>query len=167
MRPKGSAAELEQRRRQAIALLEQGVRAATVAKALKTSRASVTRWRQAHEQGGETALVAKPHPGRRPKLTPGQRHRLAKLLLQGARKHGYSTELWTLARVAELIAMKFGVEYDPSGVWHVLRSMGWSSQKPERRARERDEQAIATWRQQKWPRIKKRPKKRPKRRVPG
>ena len=167
MRPKGSAAELEQRRRDASALLAQGVRPATVAKALNVSRASVTRWRQAHQLGGEAALAAKAHPGRRPKLTPGQRKRLAKLLLQGPAKHGYGTDLWTLARVAEVIAVSFGVAYDPSGVWHVLRSMGWSCQKPERRARERDEQAIATWRREDWPHIKKRPKKRPKHRVPG
>lgn len=155
MRPKGSAAELELRRRHAIGLLAQGVKPSTVARALKTSRASVSRWKQAHERGGEAALGAKPHPGRRPKLTPGQRKRLAKLLLQGPAKHGYGTDLWTLARVAEVIALAFGVEYDPSGVWHVLRSMGWSCQKPERRARERDEQAIRRWRQEDWPRIKK------------
>lgn len=161
MRPKGSAAELEQRRRHAIALLAQGVKPATVARALKTSRASVSRWKQAHERGGEAALVAKPHPGRRPKLTPAQRKRLAKLLLQGPAKHGYGTDLWTLVRVAEVIAVNFGVEYDPSGVWHVLRSMGWSCQKPEHRARERDEQAIRRWRQEDWPHIKKRPRNRP------
>ena len=161
MRPKGSAAELEQRRRHAIALLEQGVKPAIVARALMTSRASVTRWKQAHQRGGEAALVAKRHPGRQPKLTPAQRKRLAKLLLQGPAKHGYGTALWTLARVAEVIAVNFGVEYDPSGVWHVLHSMGWSCQKPERRARERDEQAIRRWRQEDWPRIKKRRKNRP------
>ena len=160
MRPKGSAAELEQRRRLAISLLEQGMKPARVAKAVGTSRASVTRWREAYEAGGAEAMTAKPHPGKPLRLTTSQRERLARLLLQGARKHGYSTELWTLARVAEVIAETFGIEYHPGHVWYVLRSMRWSSQKPERRARERDEQAIAGWRQQEWPRIKKRPKKR-------
>ena len=167
MRPKGTAAALEQRRRVAVSLLEQGMKAAQVAKAVGTSRASVTRWRQAYQEGGPKAVAAKPHPGKPLRLTVAQRRRLAKLLLQGARKHGYSSDLWTLARVAEVIAVNFGVEYHPGHVWHVLRGMGWSSQKPERRARERDEQAIATWRQLEWPRIKKRAKKRPKRRVPG
>jgi len=167
MRPKGSAAELEQRRRLAVSLLEQGMKPAKVAKVVGTSRASVTRWRQAHEKGGPEAVTAKPHPGRPSRLTAAQRRRLAKLLLRGARKHGYSTDLWTLARVAEVIAVNFGVEYHPGHVWYVLRSMRWSSQKPERRARERDEQAVEQWRQQEWPRIKKRPTKRPKRSVPG
>jgi transposase len=167
MRPKGSAARLEQRRKQAIALLEQGMRPAKVAKAVGTSRASVTRWRQAYEEGGEQGLAAQPHPGRTPKLTEKQRQRLGKLLLQGPRKHGFGTELWTLTRVAEVIAVRFGVEYDPSQVWRILRAMSWSCQKPERRAREREEAAIVSWRQKHWPRIKKRPKKRAKHRVPG
>ena len=143
------------------------MKAAQVAKAVGTSRASVTRWRQAYQEGGPKAVAAKPHPGKPLRLTVAQRRRLAKLLLQGARKHGYSSDLWTLARVAEVIAVNFGVEYHPGHVWHVLRGMGWSSQKPERRARERDEQAIATWRRKEWARIKKRSKKRPRHRVPG
>jgi transposase len=161
MRPKGSAQELERRRRQAMALMDQGMKAAAVARAVGTSRASVTRWRQAYEAGGPAAMAATPHPGGVSKLTDGQRKRLVRMLLDGPGKHGYATQLWTLARVAELIAVRFGVQYHPSTVWHILRGMGWSCQKPERRARERDEQAIATWRRQDWPRIKKRPKKRP------
>ena len=125
------------------------------------SPAAVTRWRQAYEKRGEAGLCAKPHPGRTPKLSLKQRRTLARLLKQGPRKHGYRTELWTLKRVAELIRKHFGVRYDPSGVWHVLRGMGWSCQKPERRARERDEKAIERWRTKDWPRIKKRASKRP------
>ena len=167
MRPKGSAEELERRRRQAMALFDQGMKLAEAARAVGTSRASVTRWRQAVEARGQQALESKPHPGGTSRLTVAQRKRLIRLLVQGPSKHGYGTELWTLARVAEVIAVTFGVEYHPSAVWHILRAMGWSCQKPERRARERDEQAIQRWRQQDWPRIKKRPEKRPKHRVPG
>jgi len=65
-------------------------------------------------------------------------------------------KLWTTPRVAELIRQRFGVTYDPSGVWHLLRRMNGSCQKPERRARERDEEAIVAWRKKVWPRLKKR-----------
>ena len=147
MRPKGTAEELERRRRLAMALLEEGSTQAEVARTLETSTASVSRWKQAYEQDGETALSAKPHPGRRPKLTAKQQERLANLLLRGPRNHGCSTDLRTLSRVAQEILTHLGVSYDPSGVWHMLRRLGWSCQKPERRARERDEDAIATWRQ--------------------
>lgn len=154
--------ELEQRRRQAIALLEQGLRPAQVARAVGTSRASVTRWKQAYEARGAGALAAKPHLGRPSRLTARQRGRLVVLLKRGARKHGYNTALWTLARVVQVIERHFGVSYHPGHVWRVLHSMPWTSQKPETRARERDQQAIVQWRRQEWPRINKRATEWPK-----
>ena len=105
MRPKGSAEELERRRRQAIALLGQGMQPAAAARAVGASRSSVTRWRQTYQAGGKRAMAAKPHPGGVSKLTAGQRARLGRMLLQGPGKHGYATELWTLARVTDLIAV--------------------------------------------------------------
>jgi transposase len=160
MRPKGNAAELEQRRRQAIVLLKQGMRPAHVARAVGTTRTSVTRWKHAWEAAGKKGLASKPHPGMPPRLADRQRQKLVKILKRGARKNGYATELWTLERVAEVIEKHFDVSYHPGHVWRVLRSIGWTSQKPERRARERDEKAIAVWRAGDWPRIKKRPKNR-------
>ena len=106
--------------------------------------AAVCQWAEAHREGGDNALETKPHLGPKPKLNQRRIARLEKLLLQGPRKHDYATELWTLRRVAELIENRFGVTCDPSGVWHLLTRMGWSAQKPEHRARERDEDAIAT-----------------------
>jgi transposase len=160
MRPKGNAAELEQRRRQAIVLLMQGMRPAHVARTVGTTRTSVTRWKHAWKAAGKKGLASKPHLGMPPRLIDRQRQKLVKILKRGARKNGYATELWTLERVAEVIEKHFDVSYHPGHVWRVLRSIGWTSQKPERRARERDEKAIAVWRAGDWPRIKKRPKNR-------
>jgi transposase len=162
MRPKGSSAELERRRRRAVALLDKGMKPAHVAKAVGVSRASVTRWRDSYQEGGEQALVAHRHPGPKPRLTARQRERLARLLLQGPGVLGYPTELWTLRRVADVVQHNFGVRYHPGHVWYLLRSMNWTCQKPESRARERDEEANARWRQVEWPDIKKRPQNRPK-----
>ena len=159
MRPKGSAQELERRRRRVYGLLQQGLKPAAVARAVGTSRASVSRWQQALSTHGLRALKARPHPGGIPRLTERQRQRLLRLLLQGPVRHGYGTELWTLARIAEVIAVNFGVSYHPSAVWHILHTLGWSCQKPDRRARERDEAAIQRWRRTAWPRIKKTPVK--------
>jgi Transposase and inactivated derivatives len=141
--------------------LDEGVKPADVARTVGVAAASVTRWRQAYEAGGQKAMKAKPRPAGRRRLTGRQQARLLDLLMQGPGQHGYRTELWTLARVAEVIEARFGVAYHPSSVWHILRSLGWSCQKPERRARERDEEAIARWRRKDWPRIKKRPRHRP------
>ena len=160
MRPTGTTQQLEQRRRRAIALLDAGYGVRETARRLGASPGSVSQWRQAYEKNGEQALIAHSPPGRSPQLNDQQTRRLEQLLLRRPGRHGYANELWTLKRVAEVIRKHFGVTYDPSGVWHVLHRMGWSCQKPERRARERDEEAIATWRKKDWPRIKKSPKKR-------
>lgn len=136
-------------------LLDQGRSQSQVAAEVGVTPSAVSKWVKARQTGGDDALKAKPHPGPPPKLTDRQVARLEKMLRQGPRKHGYTTELWTCRRVAELIERTFGVTYDPSGVWHLLTRMGWSAQKPERQARERDENAIATWRKKDWPRIKK------------
>ncbi len=156
MRTCGSPAELERQRFRAIELLAAGHRPSTVADLLGVARSSVSIWKKNHERDGPEGLRAKPHPGPATKLSAKQRDKLAKLLLKGARAHGYHTELWTLLRVADLIEKHFGVIYESSSVWHVLNRMGWSCQKPERRARERNEEAIAQWRRKDWPRIKKR-----------
>ena len=166
MRPKGSSAVLEQRRRDAVAMLRQGGKPAEVAKALRVSLVSVGRWRKAAAEGGAKGLAAKPHPSRPPKLSIEERRELIGLLKQGPARHGYGTQLWTLGRVAEVIDLHFGVSYHPSQVWRILLSMDWSWQKPQRRARERDEAAVGRWRRLDWPRIKKGGKQRPERAVP-
>ena len=79
------------------------------------------------------------------------------MLQRGPSAAGYSTELWTLKRMAEVIEKKFGVRYHPGHVWWLLEHLGWSCQKPERRARESDEEAIEQWRRERWAHIKKRP----------
>ena len=155
MRPKGSAAELETRRRLAGRLLLEGRKIDEVAQIVAASESSVRRWHRVVKKGGLEALKAKPHTGPKPRLNEKQKQRLVKTLLAGPCKAGYRTDLWTCPRVAEVIAKKFGVTYHPAHVWKILRSLGWTPQKPEQRARERNEADIRRWRRQEWPRIKK------------
>jgi transposase len=157
MRPKGSGKELEVRRRIGGKLLQAGKGVREVARLVGASPSSVSRWKQALEEGGIEALRAKPHPGRPARLRPEQKKRLEQVLLAGAQAAGFATDLWTLERVAQVIKRLFGVKHHPGHVWYILRDMGWSCQKPEGRARERDEAAIKAWRKEDWPRIKKRP----------
>ena len=155
MRPKGSAADLEARRLLAGRLLLEGRKTGEVAQIVAASESSVRRWHRAVKKGGLEALKAKPHPGRTPRLNAKQKQRLVKILLAGPCKAGYRTDLWTCPRVAEVIAKKFRVSYHPSHVWKLVRSLGWTCQKPEQRARERDDAAIRRWRDREWPRIKR------------
>lgn len=155
MRPKGSAAELEARRRRAASLLSQGRSCSKVAELVGASLSSVKRWKAALKKGGIESLAAKPHPGPAPRLSDSQRQQLVKFLARGPKASGYATDLWTCSRVAKLIQQHFGVSYHAGHVWYVLRALNWSCQKPERRARERDEAVIARWRERDWPRLKK------------
>jgi transposase len=155
MRPKGSAGELEGRRGRAIALLDKGHAPVDVARMLGADRRSVRRWKAAYRKRGAEGIEARPTPGRAPKLDRCQRKRLERLLLKGARAAGYESDVWTCPRVAELIDKQFGVAYHPDHIGRLLRSLGWSPQRPQRRALERNEMRIQGWIQEDWPRINK------------
>lgn len=155
MRPKGSKKELEGRRRAAIALLQAGHGVNETARELGTTGASVSRWKKAFDKDGPAGLDPKPGPGSKPLMTDGQHRELAKLLLKGARAHGFLTELWTLERVARVIDDRFGIRYHRGHVWRILRRIGFSLQKPATRARERDEALIETWKTDTWPEARK------------
>jgi transposase len=158
MRPKGTKTQLEVRRRVAVSLLETGWGVRQVARHVHASPSSVRRWRAAVVQYAAVGLDAKPHPGgSQPKLPASQRQQLVDLLRQGARAHGFRNELWTLAWIAAVIEHHFALPYCPAGIWHLLRHLGWSPQKPATRARERDEDAIANWRTDQWPKLQKSP----------
>jgi transposase len=155
MRTKGTAAELEVRRRIAADLLGKGKTPAEVAELLGVSLSSTKRWKKIVERDGPAGLAAKPHPGPRPKLSEEQRDELCDLLVAGALAAGFATDSWTCFRVSDLIHKRFGISYHFNHVGRLLHDLGFSQQQPRRRARERDEEAIAHWREYDWPRIKK------------
>ena len=157
MRPKGSKAELEIRRRTAVALRRSGLSVREVAKQVGCVPSSVVRWTQAYERDGADGLKSKPQAGSKPRLSDAQKERLRSMLLKGARSFGWETDLWTVPRVAKLIEKKFGIQYHVSHVHRLLRQMAFSPQKPAQRPREQDRDAIEHFRRQRWPAIKGRP----------
>jgi transposase len=155
MRPKGTAGELEVRRRIAARLPGQGVGIREVSRFVGASSSSVKRWKDAWNAGGFEALRPKPSAGREAYLSEADRQDLLEILRQGPVAAGYNTQQWTCPRVCEVIEYHFGVQYHVDHVWRVLHALGWTCQKPEQRARERNEAAIEQWRNRDWPRIKK------------
>ena len=158
MRPKGSADVLEARRHRALALVTRGLSLNAIARTLGCAASSVMRWRDAFRRGGLAGLKVRAAPGRPPKLSRAQQRRLIRRLVKGARAHGYRTELWTTARIAEVIRRTFGVHYHRDHVGRLMHQLGWSHQKPETRALERDEARIAEWKRREWARVKKTPR---------
>src|SRR3954463_2160013 len=142
MRPVGTAGELERRRRRAVELVRHGESPDDVAHFLGCGRSSVYTWLKLDRNCPER-LAAKPHPGPAPRLSAAQLKELEPLLLEGAKAHGWRTQLWTASRAAELIERHFGIRFHPEHVRKILkRRLKWTSQKPQRRAKERDEAAI-------------------------
>jgi transposase len=134
-------------------LLQQGEVPTVVARFLGVNRSSVYRWQCAAAQGPQ-ALQARPHPHRPPQLSDSQLRTLEQLLAQGPKAHGWLNELWTSARVVQVIARQFGVTFHHDHVGRFLRQrLGWTPQKPRRRARERHEAAILDWQAEQFPRV--------------
>ena len=157
-RPAGSAEVIEARRRQALPLLVEGYTLAEVGRMTDCAPSSVMRWRDARTRGGSKALKVRPTPGRPPTLTNAQRQRIIQRLMRGAMASGFTTELWTTTRVAEVIHRCCKVQFHRSHVARLLHEFGFSCQKPERRALERDEARIEEWKRKDWPRVKKTPR---------
>jgi transposase len=151
-RPIGTADELERRRKRAVQAVADGQPRKTVAEVLGIHIKTISRWvRAARTPGG---LDAKLQPGPTPGLTDADLRRLERLLAKGAKAHGWHNQLWTAARVARLIEREFRITYHPEHVRKVLkRRLGWTSQKPRRRARERDDKEVARWVGDEFPRI--------------
>jgi transposase len=147
-------AGLEQRRLEAARMFAHGATQAEVAHTFGVSAQAASIWYRRWHQGGEAALRGAGRAGRRPRLSQAELDAVDQALRKGPEAFGFDTELWTLGRIAQVIERLTGVGFHPGYVWRLLRGLGWSVQRPARRASERDEAAIARWRAQEWPRIK-------------
>jgi transposase len=162
--PDGGGLTAEQRARrekvrlEAADMIEAGAGDREIARRLRVSRMSANRWRRALAAGGREALASRGAGGAKCKLTPAQLEELEAVLDAGPAACGYADQCWTLARIADLVWQRFGVEYTLAGVHVLLHRIGWSVQVPARRAAERDEAAVAAWKEQTWPVIKARPR---------
>lgn len=155
MRPYGSPRELQERRFRAISLLKDGYQPVDIAQIVEVDRRSVRRWNATYKKEGQKGIEANPSSGRPPKLNVKDKKKLEKALLKGAMVAGFNTDLWTCPRVARLVEKLFGVSYHAHHVSKLLHSLGWTPQKPQRVAKERDEKEIRRWIKEEWPRIKK------------
>jgi len=155
VRPRRDFAAMEARRMHAADLFAKDVSQADIGRELEVSHQTVSDWHEKWAAGGKRALKSTGQPGRPPKVSQADLAKVERALEKGPKANGYPTELWTLARVADVIEKVTGVKYHPGHVWRVLRQMGWSRQRPARRAIERDDEAIEQWVNERWPKVKK------------
>lgn len=147
----------EGRRLRAWELKQEGWKQRDIARALGVSKGAVSQWMKRAKQEGVEALKHRPPPGAKARLSEAERAKLPELLARGAPAHGFRGEVWTCARVAQVIRKEFGVSYHPAHVSRLVRALGLSLQKPLRRANQRDEEAIRRWKEEHWPGHKKGP----------
>ncbi|QEL14265.1 IS630 family transposase [Limnoglobus roseus] len=159
MRSKGTAQELEARRRLAAAKCGEGWTQVEVAAFLGVHPVTVAKWMARHRRDGDAGLTAKPTPGRPRFLSPAQERQVLRWLDQKPTAHGFRTDLWTSRRVTELIRRKLGVAFHPDYLRAWMRGRGYSPQKPRRRAKQKDQPAIDGWVKNDWPRVEKKPRR--------
>jgi transposase len=149
---------LQARRLRGAELFAAGVRQAEVARQLQVSAQAVSVWHARWKEGGAEALRSRGPSAPAPRLSDQQLATVEQALLEGAAANGFVGELWTLDRVALVIERLTGVQHHPAHVWALLRHrLGWSVQRPVRRAAECDQDAIDRWVMERWPRIKQTP----------
>lgn len=159
MRKKKATSWKEERRKRAWALYQAGWKQKDIAEALGVTKGAVSQWIKRGKQGGAAALKDRPKPGAPRRLSTEERQRIPELLQRGAENFGFRGEVWTCSRVAKVIEREFGVRYHPAHVSRILKELGWTPQKPIRRAKQRQEAQIQRWKEERWPELKKRPPK--------
>ena len=153
--PKARLSEAARKRVRVGRMLKSGKSPTEIARAVGVARQTVHAWKAILEGGGLDALRDVPESGRPSRLDETERAAMRQMLLQSPTAHGFGTELWTLKRVGVLIKRKFGIVYGKTQVWRILGALGFSPQKPEKRAIERNEDAVQDWKRRTWPAPKK------------
>ena len=156
-RPLGSGTKLEERRLKAVQEVKDGATPVAVAKKYKVEVGTLYRWIGKNRKDKKNGLKSRPTPGAPKRLSDADLVLLEKMILKGAKAAGFPNDLWTCLRIKDLIKKEFGVDYHFNHVGKILARMGWSPQRPEKRAIERDDRRIRDWVKKEFPRIKKKP----------
>jgi transposase len=152
--------EREKRRLKAAKLFAQGEKQSVVAKKFRVSSAAVSQWHKIWKKKNVKGLASKGKPGPKSQLTASKLKKVEVALLKGPMSFGYTTDIWTLKRIKKVVKQTADITYHESYIWKILTyALGWTSQKPETRAAERNEKAIANWKRHAWPSIKKKQEK--------
>lgn len=149
--------EASKKRVKAGRLLLAGKGCAEIAVAVGVARQTLYTWKRLFDEGGINALRSVPERGRPAQLDVGQLATIRAAILQSPTEHGFGTELWTLKRVGTVIERLHGVRFSQTQIWRILGAMGFSPQKPEKRAIERNEDTVRSWKRSTWPALKKKP----------
>jgi transposase len=141
-------------------VVEDGEAPSEVMKTLGFCRTSIYRWLRKYDDQGMEALVERIAQGPEPKLNEKQRQQVKRWILgKDPRQYGFDFGLWSRRIVRALIGEKMGIDLGLTAVGRLLASLDITPQKPLRRAYERDPQAVEQWRQETYPKLRRRAKR--------
>lgn len=146
---------LQRRRFKAIKLHKRGLSQYRIAKQLGVSFEAVSNWVEIYGQKGFKGLKTQGQPGPKSPLTDKDRQKLKAAILKGPEAFGYDTGIWTLQRIAAVIRKLAKTTFKTTQTWRIVTALGFSCQKPQTKAKERNEAAIKEWRLKTFPRLKK------------
>lgn len=147
--------DYEALRQRCVELRQAGWKQNAIAQAFGLTQGWVSRTLTKYRLRGATALQEGKRTGAPARLSAEQLTELVNQLSKGPEFHGFQGAIWTRPRVNEVIKTCFGVSYDPSQVGRLLKKVGWSRQKPQKKARQQDAQTVAHWRQERLGELKK------------
>lgn len=150
-----SRKERERVRVQAGKLFQKGISQAEIARRVKVTPAAVNYWHTAWKTRGMQGLKSRGCPGFPSKLTEDKRVVFKRAILKGPQAYGFETNLWTLSRLAAVMKKTTGIRFGHNHTWEIVRTLGFTCQKPRVKAKERDEEAIKAWKEKRLPGLKK------------
>jgi transposase len=141
------------RRIHAVLALADGQTLEEIAAMFGVGEQTVRDWVHGFIAGGVASLFYRPRTGRPAKLTVNQRKELKELVLTGPEAAGYSSGCWTSGMIADLIKLRFRVDYAPRYVCHLLGLLGLSFQRGRFTSDHLNDEAALLWLEETWPLI--------------
>lgn len=140
--------------------VEAGADPREVSRTLGLHEHTVYGWLAKRREDGREALLAKPIPGRPPKLTSEQQRQVVAWVAgSDPRQLSFDFALWTRDMVRRLIRREFGVQMSASAVGRMLHRLGLCPQRPLWRAWQADPDQVQAWKDTEYPAIAKAAKK--------
>lgn len=146
---------LEHYRFRAVELYQKGKSVQDIAFFFGIHRGSVSLWIKTWKEKGLNSLKSKKANGPEPKLTNKDRKKIISVVKKSAMDFGFETPLWTCKRLQQIIKNELHKEIDISNIWRWLISWGFTNQKPERDALEKNQREVNKWLKEEWPKIEK------------
>lgn len=150
-----SRKDKEKRRLKAAKMFERGLIQAEIARKLNVTPTAVSQWHKAWDKKGKEALKSIGCPGPDSELTDKKRKKFKNAILKGPGAYGYETNLWTLPRLRSVMKKVNRIDFSDIWIRHIVMDLGFTPQKPQAKARQRNEKAITGWKEKTLPDLKK------------